>query len=180
MNQLTWFDRQGKPSGMVGQPGPNRGVALSRDGTRAAVRDAATDAIGDIWTVDFERGVRTRLTFRQSTGSYPIWSPDGSRIAFAAGNNLDSIFEKPSSGATDERKLFEKVGSLNSPSDWSSDGRFLLFYTANSLKTGADIWLLPMDGPEGAAREPVLLLGTQFNEFLGSFSPDLRWIVYFR
>src|SRR5579864_3931493 len=81
--QLTWFDRQGKAQGTFGDLRPDQGVALSADGARAAVRDNLTGANGDIWTLDFARGVRTRLTFRQTFGSFPIWSSDGSRIAFA-------------------------------------------------------------------------------------------------
>ena len=59
------------------------------------------------------------------------------------------------------------------PTSWSRDGRFLLYGTTGS-KTGADLWVLPLEGN----RKPVLLLGTPFNEGLGSFSPDMRWIAY--
>src|SRR5579863_3721970 len=60
--QLTWFDRQGKSQGTFGDLRPDQGIALTADGTRAAVRDAPEPAPGDIWTLDFARGVRTRLT----------------------------------------------------------------------------------------------------------------------
>ena len=40
--QLTWFDRQGKTQGTFGELRPDQGIALSADGTRAAVRDALT------------------------------------------------------------------------------------------------------------------------------------------
>ena len=39
---------------------------------------------------------------------------------------------------------------------------------------GNDVWVLPLEGD----RKPVLLLGTQFLETLGVFSPDGRWIAY--
>ena len=38
--QLTWFDRQGKTQGTFGDLRPDQGIALTADGTRAAVRDA--------------------------------------------------------------------------------------------------------------------------------------------
>ena len=41
-------------------------------------------------------------------------------------------------------------------------------------KTGIDLWVLPLQGD----RKPVLLLGTEFNEGQGVFSPDMRWIAY--
>jgi len=172
--QPTWFDRQGKATGTVGQPGPDQGLVLSPDATRAAGRDTTTGSNGDIWLLDFARGVRTRFTFRQSYGSYPVWSPDGSRIIFAAGNAMDTIYEKAASGAGDEKELFKKPGEVKFPSSWSRDGRFLLFETANVPKTGRDLWVLPLERD----RKAVLLLGTDFNEGLGSFSPDERWIAY--
>jgi Tol biopolymer transport system component len=172
--QLTWFDRQGKTQGTFGEFRPDQAIALTADGARAAVRDAPTGANGDIWTLDFARGVRTRLTFRQTFGSFPVWSSDGSRIAFSAGGNWDTLYEKASSGAGDEKELFKKPGEIKDPVSWSRDGRFLLYYTSNVSQTGQDLWVLPLEGD----RKPVLLLGTQFNEREGSFSPDMRWIAY--
>jgi serine/threonine protein kinase/Tol biopolymer transport system component len=172
--QLTWFDRQGKTQGTFGDLRPDQDIALSADGTRAAVRDGPGNASGDIWTLDFARGVRTRFTFRQSAGSNPIWSPDGSRIAFAAGDLLDTLYEKASSGAGDEKELFKKPAEVKFPTSWSRDGRFLLYYTTTGAQNGDDLWALPLEGDH----KPVLLLGTKFNERDGSFSPDMRWIAY--
>jgi eukaryotic-like serine/threonine-protein kinase len=172
--QPTWFDRQGKATGTFGQAGPNVGLVLSPDATRAAGRDAGQRMPGDIWLLDFARGVRTRLTFRQSLGSFPVWSPDGSRIIFAAGDVLDTLYEKAANGAGDEKELLKKPGEVKLPTSWSGDGRFLLYYAANTPNTGFDLWVLPLEGD----RKPVSLLGTQFNEGGGSFSPDQRWIAY--
>ncbi|HEY6308042.1 MAG TPA: hypothetical protein VI488_16445 [Candidatus Angelobacter sp.] len=172
--QTTWFDRQGKATDTFGQPGPDQGLALSSDATRAAGRDAVQTSLGDIWLLDFARGVRTRLTFRQNFGSFPVWSPEGGRIVFASGNNLDTLYEKAASGAGDEKELLNKPGEVKIPTSWSRDGRFLLYHTPNSPKTGSDLWVLPLEGE----RKPALLLGTEFNELYGSFSPDVRWIAY--
>jgi hypothetical protein len=59
------------------------------------------------------------------------------------------------------------------PTDWSPDGRFLL-YTTGDPKTGSDIWALPLDGD----RKPFLVVQTNFNEREGQFSPDGKWIAY--
>jgi Tol biopolymer transport system component len=50
----------------------------------------------------------------------------------------------------------------------------LLYIATDTPKTGDDIWLLPLQGD----RKPVLLLGTIFNEWAATFSPDMRWITY--
>jgi len=172
--QATWFDRQGKVVGTFGEPSQDAGFVLSPDGTRAAVRAGLATGIGDLWLLDFARGVRTRFTFRQSAGSPAAWSPEGSRIIFAAGNTLDTIYEKDSSGAGEEKELFKKPDEIKIPNSWSRDGRFLLYFTANVPKTGFDLWLLPLEGE----RKPVLLLGTEFDERDGGFSPDMHWVAY--
>jgi eukaryotic-like serine/threonine-protein kinase len=171
--QLTWFDRQGKILSAFGQPGTDTSVHLSPDGKRGAVNDAARG--GDLWTLDFASGQRTRLTFSHSVFSYPTWSPDGSRIAFAAGNLGDTIYEKPSSGAGDETELLKEPGVSHMLTDWSPDGRFLLYFNSTETpETGNDIWVLPLQG----ARKPVRLLNGVSNEWGAVFSPDMHWIAY--
>ena len=172
--QPNWYDRQGKITPAFPQPGPGTGFKLSPDASRAAGRDAAQTVSGDISLLDFARGVRTRLTFRQSPGSFPVWTPDGAQIIFASGNGLNTLYEKSASGAGDEKELLKKPGEILLPSSVSHDGRFLLYYTANTEKTGSDLWALPLEGDH----KPALLLGTSFNETDASFSPDGRWIAY--
>lgn len=172
--QLTWFDREGKILSTFGQVRPDQIVYLSPDGTRGVVRDVGTAANGDLWTLDFTRGVRTRFTFRQTPGTWGVWSPDGSRIAFSAGTLYDTIYEKPASGAGEEKELLKEPGKFHAPTSWSHDGTFLLYYVANAPKTGDDLWVLPLQGD----RKPTLLLGTEFNELSASFSPDMRWVAY--
>jgi dipeptidyl aminopeptidase/acylaminoacyl peptidase len=54
---------------------------------------------------------------------------------------------------------------------WSRDGKLLLFHDRD-LKTGTDLWVLPI------GREPSLVLRTEFDEWGGQFSPDARFIAY--
>ncbi|HEY6345761.1 MAG TPA: protein kinase [Bryobacteraceae bacterium] len=176
--QLTWFDRQGKIVGTFGQAGTDNSVHLSPDGTRGVVREANSNGVGDLWTLDFSSGQRTRLTFRHSAVSPGVWSADGSRIAFAAGNLLDTIYDKPSSGAGDERELLKEPGIVHTPTSWSSDSRFLLYYTDPSPKTRNSVWVLPVTAGAPGERKPVLLPGTPFNEWGAVFSPDMHWIAY--
>lgn len=175
--QLTWLDRQGKTLGTFGQSGADWGLSLSPDGTRGLVIDSPNGP-GDLWTLDFARGLHTRLTFGARThltfGPPGVWSPDGSRLAFAAGPLLDEIYEKASSGAGEEKELFRVPNRTQFPTSWSRDGRFLLYVTLDRPKTGDDVWVLPHQGD----RKPTLLLGTVYNEWAATFSPDMRWIAY--
>jgi Tol biopolymer transport system component len=173
-SQLTWIDRQGKPLSTVGPPGADRGISLSPDGSRAAVRDAAWGVTGDLSTLDLSSGRRTRLTFRKDNYSPGIWSPDGSRIAYAGGNLGETIYEKASSGVGDEKELLNEPGLRHYPTSWSADGRFLLYDIENAPETGFDLWVLPLEGD----RKPVRLLGETHNEWAAVFSPDMRWIAY--
>jgi hypothetical protein len=175
-SQLTWVDRQGKIVNTVGPPGSRigLGVTLSPDGKRAVMRDSNYDVPGDLWTVDLSNGKPTRFTFGKNNYSPGVWSPNGSLIAYAGGNLGDTLYEKDSTGVGDATEILKQPGTRHFVTSWSRDGRFLLYHTENTPKTGYDVWVLPLDGE----RKPVLLLGDTFNEWAARFSPDMRWIVY--
>jgi serine/threonine protein kinase len=178
--QMTWFDRQGNVVGSVDEPYiHDAGPSLSPRGERVAF--SRFDGTGvNIWLSELARGVSTRLTFDQGIHSAPVWSPDGSRVAFssAAGGRYD-LYQKSSNGTGGEELLYQS-GDNKSPTSWSNDGRFLL-YTTQDAKTGSDLWVLPMDiGAAGRPgdRKPFPIARTEFTESFGRFAPDSRWIAY--
>jgi eukaryotic-like serine/threonine-protein kinase len=172
--QLTWMDRQGKSLGTMGQPGSDLMASLSPDGTRAVVRDAATGSAGLLWTIDLARNIRSPFTFQRATGSWGVWSPDGSRIVYSGGTNFDTIFERASSGTGEEKTLLKESISNHAPYGFSPDGRLLLYWATSTPKNANDIWALNLDG----SRKPIALLATQFSEAMPALSPDMRWLAY--
>jgi serine/threonine protein kinase len=171
--QLTWFDRQGETLGTIGPPSTDESVALSPDGTRVVVKDSPYGVPGDLWTLDLASGARARLTLDRNAYSPGVWSPDGTLIAFAAGDSGDTLYAKAASGLGGARELLKEPGLRHYATSWSRDGRFLLYHTENAPNSGYDLWVLSMD-----SGRPHLLLGEAFNEWAGTFSPDMRWVAY--
>jgi eukaryotic-like serine/threonine-protein kinase len=174
--RLRWFDPAGKPVGEpFGESAEYFGLAVSPDGARIAawIADPAS-GVEDIWLLD-PRGVRTRFTL--GGAAYPVWSPDGSHIAYARYEKPASttgIYVKPSKGGGEEEAVYRSDATAT-PSDWSRDGRFLLMnYLKVGSKTKEDLWILPLSGD----RKPSPLLATEFSEHDARFSPDGRWISY--
>jgi Tol biopolymer transport system component len=174
--QLTWFDRSGKSLAAFGDVGTYRTLALSPDGKYVAFErgDPQNNSVRNLWLYEFARGVTTRFTFSSSWDQYPVWSPDGSRIAFTSSRaGPYDLYEKTSNLAGDAELLFRSNDVMASTS-WSPDGRFLLYFTINLPNR---LWLLPLAGSAGD-RKAVRVDDSKFNETIPSISPDGRWVAY--
>jgi Tol biopolymer transport system component len=172
--QLLWSDRAGKQLGVLGDAAQYTDLELSPDGKRASFSIADQAGNGrDIWLYDVARGLRTRFTFDSAGERESIWSPDGSKIVFNSNRkgHLD-LYQKTSSGAGPEEALLED-NQDKYPSSWSPDGRYILYRTRGG-QTGSDLYLLPLSGDH----KPLPFLETKFNEDIGQFSPDGRWVAY--
>src|SRR5207302_4650762 len=102
----------------------------------------------------------------------PVWSPDGKDFVFSTGRNERFILYRMPINGGGEQLLVDSAERVFA-SDWSRDGRFLL-YTVMDPKTGPDIWTLRLDDPKKKAR----LLGSPAAEKYASFSPNMRWMAY--
>ena len=179
--QLAWFDRDGKFLGSVGPRANYLDFALSPDATRVAVsqRDPGGGTVS-IWLLDLARGVPSRFTFSSFADRRPIWSPDGSKVAFASARDVSSnIYEKDAGGSGTET-LLVKSPNNKVPLDWSSDGQSLI-YREGSPRTGLDLWVLPTATGATGDRKPMPYLETPFNEDEAKFSPGSgspRWVAY--
>jgi Tol biopolymer transport system component len=178
-SQFTWFDRQGKASEKVGDPGQiGNTYRLSPDGTRVAFAQAKSEDLEevDLWLLDLARGTSTRFTFGNRTASIsPVWSPDSAEIAFASNRDgVYNLYRKPANGSKEEEVLLKTNGNKR-PLDWSRDGRFLLYATSDSSNFIIEhIWVLPMQGD----RTPFPFQNTPFDESRARFSPDGHWVAY--
>jgi Tol biopolymer transport system component len=167
---LAWFDRTGKQLPPIGPPGEYGSLQLSPDGKYVAFERSA-----DIWVLDIQKGVTSRLTTHPARDAYPVWSPDGRTIVF--GSTRDgplNLFERPF-GVVGEDKQLLKTETQAIPTDWTRDGRYVVF---DLIRPGTanlrDLWALPLAGD----RKPLRLTQTPFTKFAPRVSPDSRWVAY--
>jgi serine/threonine protein kinase len=176
-SQLVWFDRGGRRLEPLGERDRYLHPELSPEGKRVAVeiRDPRTRK-SDLWLFDLARGVRTRFTSSPGSNVLPHWSPDGNRIVFAVSREEGGIlFQKSLDGAVSEELPLKPSASGLTPTDWSPDGRFILYQQYNrDPKAGIDLWVLPLF----ADRQPKLFLKSKFGAPQGRFSPDGQWMAY--
>jgi Tol biopolymer transport system component len=177
-SQLSWLDRAGNRVATVGEENAySFPFRLSPDGRRAATTRGRPGG-NDLWLLDLERGSASRFTSASPNNVYPVWSPDGRTILFSPASLR--LFRKNSGGSGEEQRVVEGPNSQYA-SDWSRDGRFLIYFEV-APETQRDLWVLPLT-PEGkvpANAMPAPYLRTEFNETYARFSPEPspRWVAY--
>jgi len=173
--RLTWFDRTGKLLGTAGDPGEYYNLSLSLDERRVAVSlHSGSPPNRDVWLLDLTRaGAPSRFTFDSAQDGLPIWSSDGTQVAFVSTRNGPWNIYLKASATGGQEELVIKSPTTHYLSDWSRDKRFIA-YANQAPTTNGDLWVLPMTGE----KNPVLFLQTPFIEENPVFSPDGRWIAY--
>jgi hypothetical protein len=172
--QLAWFNRSGQPVGTPGPTGTFNSLSLSPDDS-SVVYDEADPRTGriDLQRFEFARGVPSRLTFHPSHDMFPVWSNDGTRIAFnTLRDGPPNLYELRVDAPGSEQALL-KTQLPKQAGGWSRDEKHFL-YASVDPKTGADIWALPVGDPGKAF--PVL--NDPADERSPTLSPDGRWLAY--
>src|ERR1700756_1865651 len=119
---------------------------------------------GDLWRVPREGGWAKRLTTGAGVETDPMFSPDGTQIAFTGeyDGNVD-VFVIPASGGVPKRLTFHP--GEDDAVGWTPDGKQVLFRSArNSYSYFDRLFTVPVEG--GFPTEVPLPMAQQ-----GSFSP---------
>lgn len=135
-----------------------RDVQISPDGSTIAFCYK-----GDIWSVSSSGGTATRLTSQEGYDSNPIWSPDGTEIAFASNRKGGNDVYVMSSRGGDARRLTYNSAS-EIPSAFTPDGGSVLFGASIQDPVGSalfptssltELYSVPVKGGR-----PVQIIGT--------------------
>jgi Tol biopolymer transport system component len=172
--RLTWRDRTGRSLGAFGPEGDYREVYLSPRGTwlMYTAADPTTGNL-DLWIQDPRVPAGNRLTNDPDVDHVAAFSPDDREVVWEGhrGSAL-TVFRRRSDGADDVRKVrdWNRGGG---PTDWSPDGKFVVYQT-QEVNTLNDLWVLPMQDDTA----PFPLVATEFEDTEGVLSPDGRWLAY--
>jgi len=174
--KLILTDRKGAITELALPPRQYRFPRFSPDGTKIAFSiGSGRGADDEVWVYELAGGGLTRVTF--SGGNFcPIWSSDGSRLAYVSARATnEGIYARSADGRGAEEWLYGDF-TARLPSDWSKDGKTLLFTHPTN-----QVWSAKLKGP-GASPVPS---GTDADQKMiepsaygGVFSPDNRFIAY--
>ena len=176
--RLVWVDYKGNVEPVSGanvrsyyMRNPGVGLSIAPNGRRVAVQIESNTS--EIQILDLERGVMSKFSSEVGGSSYPIWTPDGERIAYTGyREGLRNIYWKNADGTGEEERL--TTGENHKyPLSFSPDGKCLI-YGQTGPETSDDIYILWLD--EDRRQEPFL--NTKLGEFMGRLSNDGNWLAY--
>ncbi len=177
--RLVWVSRNGAEQPLAAAPmRAYRAPRLSPDGRRITL--VIDEQETQVWLYDLSRETLTRLTFEGNDNVFPVWTPDGKRIAFGSNKQgQGNLFWQRADGSGGLERMTTSEYP-QAPMSWSPNGQLLSFVQANPT-TGFDIWMLRMgdaSASSGQVRKAQPFLQTRYNEGAARFSPDGRWLAY--
>ena len=172
----TWIDAAGKMLDTLKLPvGQYSGVRISPDGARAVFVRSNSVNDASLWLVEFARTGASLLSSGRGRNESPVWSPDGTRVAFASDRDgPQDLFVKNVVDASSEQSLYHSPVEFKFPVAWS--GNWIVFASVDP-KASSDLWLLSGSGAPGNGL-PVPYVRTPRKEYLGAASPNGQWMAY--
>jgi eukaryotic-like serine/threonine-protein kinase len=144
--------------------------ALSPDGRMLAFIRGTNSFLGpgQIYVKFLPNGQPVQLTHDSLWKLSPVFSPDGSRIAYGTGPAWE-IWEVPVLGG-EPHKLLPNASSLT----WIEGGKRLLF---SEIKEGLHMLVVTTDEGRGQRREVYVPAGDRSMAHHSYLSPDRRWVL---
>jgi eukaryotic-like serine/threonine-protein kinase len=166
---LVTIDRTGKTIRLNSLEGTASNPSLSPDERLIAMQMSVAQNT-DIWTFEVARGVSQRLTVTPGIDGLPIWSPDGSRIAYYS-NRLDApgLYIMRSTGGAGELLV---GGTITGACDWTRDGKTIIFRESNPNGL-YDLWAISV-----ADHKRTPLVQSPYDDRDAQLSHDSRWMAY--
>jgi Tol biopolymer transport system component len=166
-SRLVWVSRQGVEQEIMDSPQSLLIPRLAPDGRRIVVQ-----AGGDLWIEDTTRTTFTRLTSDATSGnSFPVWTPDGSRVVFRTMTGMH-VMDADGSGHTQPVSGASR-SVIDLPTTISPDGGKLAFIR-QGVETSGDIYWLSLRGDD----TPHPIVKSAGYDGGAQFSPDGRWMAY--
>jgi tricorn protease len=136
-----------------------------------SARQIAFGYAGDLWVVDRTGGAPRRLTAGAGLESHPVFSPDGTQVAFAGEyeGNLD-VYVVPAAGGQPRRLTYHPDPDL--PVGWGPDGKSVVFRSTRA-SGGRYTRLFTVSVSGGPETEMPLPMVEE-----ASFSPDGGKLAY--
>jgi Tol biopolymer transport system component len=156
-------------SALAQTTGPNGKIAY-------VVNMGLPDNTTDIWVMDADGTNQTDITNTPSVSEYnPIWSPDGTKIAYVTGDNIFSGVWTMNADGTSQTKLSTFSGVEFGPT-WSPDSTRLAlvrYVPGIGISIQFDIFVVAVDGSSD-----VNITNSDFDELEPSWSPDGKRIAF--
>jgi tricorn protease len=127
---------------------------------------------GDLWTVDSSGGHASRLTTGTGIETDPVFSPDGSMIAFTGeyDGNTD-VFVVPATGGVPKRLTYHPAADV--AVGWTPDGKDVIFRSNRESSSGRYTKLFKVSVNGGLATALPLPMAS-----FGKFSADGKYFAY--
>jgi len=173
VQRLAFFDRTGREAGAVGAHGNYISLAIAPDVRRMLFdRQRPETSTLEVWSLDLERNVETRVSSGPYSAALPLWLPGGGQIVYSVTRyGPPSLVRRDLATGKEEELLTNRA--FHVAHAVSPDGATLV-YGERTDRGAFDLWTLPLAG----GGKPAPLIQSLANKSEARFSPDGRFIAF--